>query len=97
MQTTIKRVKRKHERRTVEGEVSVCAHRVSWWVELEEGMRLTHDDKAELLEEVEEAAEERAKECIVEGYVSGQLIHHYYRQRDDKEFELLGWWDIVQN
>jgi hypothetical protein len=66
-----------------EGEVSVCAHRVTfrYW-----------DFKCELTDEVkellEEGAEERAKECIIEGYVEGEL-----NTVVDEE-EVRGWWEI---
>jgi hypothetical protein len=65
-----------------EGVINVCAHRVSYWYEWD-GRRVKPDVAV-----LEEAAEERAKECIIDGNVSGELNCLI----DDKE--VRGWWDI---
>lgn len=78
----------KTKRNIFEGVVETCAHRVSFWFDLEE-IELT----PELEEWLTEHAEERAKQCIIEGYVSGEL--NYYHS--DTDSELRGWWDIIRN
>ncbi len=77
-----------------EGNIEVLLHRIAyryWW-----------DGKPELTDEVkeylEEEAENRAKDCIMEGCHSGEL-NCYYHNGDDKtgdfkEWELRGWWEI---
>jgi hypothetical protein len=71
---------------SVEGEVSVCAHRVSYRYEV--GVR----DVDEVMKEtLEEEAESRAKHCITDGCVEGELNCVY------NDEEVRGWWEIVRN
>ena len=69
-----------------EGVVSVCAHRVSYWYEWD-GRRVKPE-----VEVLEEAAEDRAKECLVEGYVSGEL--NCLVPWGCTDHEVRGWWSI---
>lgn len=70
------------------GYVTTCVHRVAfrYW-----------DFEAELTPELEsrltEAAEERAKECIIDGCHSGDL-NCYHVDDDGNEEEIRGWWEI---
>lgn len=68
-----------------QGEVSVCAHRVSfrYW-------DFDAQLNSELEQELADHAEERAKECIIEGCSSGQLNFFH----TDTEEEIGGWWEI---
>lgn len=70
-----------------EGTVEVCCHRVNYryW-----GFRTPITD--ELKDSLQEAAEERSQELIVEGYVSGELNHVY--TTGDRDEEIRGWWEI---
>lgn len=72
-----------------EGEVSVCAHRVSYSYRI--GKRELTDQLRELLEE---HAEERAKACIIEGYVEGELNCWVQGEEDEDGEEVRGWWQI---
>jgi hypothetical protein len=74
----------KRTRGQVEGTFEVCAH----WVRYRYWDNLPHNPSPELLERLEESAEERAKECIIDGYVEGELNHC------DGEREIRGWWEI---
>lgn len=80
----------KKKRRTFDGEVSVCAHRVSFWYDI--GERELTD---ELRERLGEEAESRAKECIIEGCISGELNCLYDDGSEDAE--IRGWWDICRD
>ena len=71
---------------TVEGVLDICAHRVRWWYDVGR-CRLSEADKHEL----ELGAEERAKACIIEGYVEGELCA-YVERKGTKEF--YGAWHI---
>lgn len=70
------------------GCVNVCAHNVDfrYW-----------DFMANLTDELEteltEHAEERAQDCIVEGYQSGDLNYLYVNAKGEGE-EIRGWWEI---
>lgn len=71
-----------------EGTVNVCAHYVKyryWDFEAE--------PTDELRERLEEAAEDRAKELIIDGYHSGEL-NCLYVSDDGAEEEIRGWWEI---
>jgi hypothetical protein len=71
-----------------EGTASVCAHTVDfryWDFEAEV--------TPELEEELTEHAEQRAQECIIEGYHSGEL-NCLYVSDDEEEEEIRGWWEI---
>lgn len=76
------------ETRAIEGTINVCAHRVaySYW-------EAENDIPDDLVVEMEEEAEERAKKCITEGYVSGDL--NFYRS--EPEEEIRGWWEIQRD
>ena len=66
-------------------EISACGHRVSikyWGLGKIDVSDDFHDDL--ILH-----AEERAIECINEGYVQGQLVYCI------DEAEILGWWKII--
>jgi len=66
----------------VEGVLKVCSHVVDYWFRGEKGIT------PELAERLELAAEERAKECIVEGCVTGELNY------EGEEGNYRGWWTI---
>ena len=71
-----------------EGIVNVCAHSVTfryWDFDLE----LTDELRDFLTEE----AEERAQQCIIEGYHSGEL-NCLYVDDGGEEHEIGGWWEI---
>lgn len=70
---------------TFAGVVHVCAHRVNFWYGIED-WNLNDEQQQQLTDE----AEERAKHCITEGYVSGELCCYI----NDLEIEFRGWWDI---
>ena len=74
---------------TIEGEISVCAHNVSYWYNLEEG---DPEETAEMREVLEEHAEERTREMIVQGYTSGELNCLYVIEQED--WEIRGGWKI---
>jgi stress-induced morphogen len=71
-----------------EGAIEVCAHRVvySYW---DMAAKLTD----ELKHALETHAEERAKECIIDGCHAGEL-NCYWHGDDGKEEEIRGWWEI---
>lgn len=79
----------KKSRRTFSGTVEVCCHRVSFWYGIER-YRLTGEEEQCLTDD----AEERAKECIIDGYHSGELCSVLVRHKPFKEMELRGWWTI---
>lgn len=69
-------------------EVEVCAHRVSYrWDFPCEGM------DAETKERLDEEAEERAKHCIIEGYITGELCAVVPVGSEYEEVH--GWWSIA--
>ncbi len=67
-----------------ENTVEVCCHRVSirYW---NFPKRILTDEVKSLLDD---EGERRAKDCIIDGYSSGQLNCLY----DETEFQ--GWWEI---
>jgi hypothetical protein len=69
---------------TIEGSVKVCAHEVSYWYDGE------HPISDSLKKEMEEHASERAKGCIVEGYIQGEL--NFIDSHTEHEYG--GWWKI---
>lgn len=73
------------DKRGIKGEIEVCAHRVSYsyW-------NAENEINDEVAAEMEEHAEDRAKECITQGYHSGEL--NFYRA--EPEEEVRGWWEI---
>ena len=78
-------------KKTFSGTVEVCAHRVSFWYDLE-GHRLSSRLEIALTD----AAEARAKECIIEGCVAGEL-NCYYVFNNKKDAEIRGWWEIKRD
>jgi len=68
-----------------EGTVHVCAHNVSFWY------RGPAPITEELKERLNNEAEERARECINEECVQGEL---HYMTPDNKEIQYSGWWKI---
>jgi len=70
---------------TFEGTLTTCAHQVSFWFR---GDCIGFCD--ELKARLTEAAEERAKSQIIEGYVSGELCY----TDSPVEREYNGWWEI---
>jgi len=71
--------------RKFNGTVSVCAHQVAfrYW---EIGRELTADLEVRLTSE----AEERAQDCIIEGYREGELNC----LDPESQEEIRGWWEI---
>ena len=67
--------------------VEVCCHRVAvrYW-------DFDHELTDELIEELTELGEERAKTCIIEGCHNGEL-NCYYVDGETEE-EIRGWWEI---
>lgn len=74
-----------NKRRIVEGTVQTCHHYVAFWYDIENIPRST-----EMVERLTEAAEERAKEMIIEGYHSGELNCTV----NERHEEVRGWWEI---
>lgn len=76
-----------------DGSCEVCAHRVTfrYWNIPEELANFMED---ELCDELDNHAEDRAKECIIQGYESGELNCCYVHSNTDKEYEVGGWWQI---
>ena len=68
--------------------VEVCCHTVEfrYW---DFDHEITENLKALLTEH----AEERAKQCIVEGCSSGEL--NYYHPHANEGEEIRGWWEIA--
>jgi hypothetical protein len=64
--------------------VEVCAHRIGYWFEGES--TLTDMELRNRL--LEEEAESRSKECLNEGYVSGEL------NIETDSISARGWWNI---
>jgi len=69
------------------GIVEVCAHRVSFFFQLPVQVILSDDDKTHLTEE----AECRAKACIIDDYVQGELNY------ESETLSCTGWWKIERN
>ena len=67
-----------------EGVIHVCAHRVSFFYRLPPKKRISTDD----LSRMTMGAEERAQECISQGYVEGELNYQ------TEKFQATGWWTI---
>jgi len=82
-----KRSKHGQNPRIFEGEVHVCAHRVPFYYRLP---RRIHFDQHRL-DCMKEAAEERAKSQIIEGYVEGELNY------ETEKFQATGWWRIEKD
>jgi hypothetical protein len=81
----------KTREKNVEGRVNVCCHHVAyryWW----SGKPTLTDDVRDSLKE---DAEGRAKECIIEGYHSGELCSLVVE--GDKDYEVFGWWEISRD
>ena len=78
------------EKRSFETESHVCAHRVAirFW---DIGVDLSGELEALLAEH----GEDRALECIKEGYVEGELNYCFVDDRGN-ETELMGWWEIAR-
>jgi hypothetical protein len=70
---------------TLEGSCRVCAHHVSFW------FRGEHEITDDIKKRLEEHAEERIKDCIIDDYSSGELCY------EDDKHEFHGWWAIVSN
>lgn len=72
-----------------DGSVKVCCHRVTfrYW---DFGHKLTED----LQEILTDHAEERAKECIIDGCNRGELNCLHVDDNYDDE-EIRGWWEII--
>lgn len=71
----------------------VCAHRVEYWYN-----DLPYDPEIdiELASALETEAEERAKACIIDGMVAGELNCLYTDDGTD-QFEIRGWWEIKKD
>ena len=71
--------------------VEVCCHRVAirYW-------DFEHELTDELKELLTEDGAARAKECIINDYVEGQLCT-YHVDDDGNEEEIFGWWEIDKN
>jgi hypothetical protein len=67
-----------------EGSTQVCAHKVSFYYKLPPRVKISKDE----LFRMTEAAEERAQECIVQGFVQGELNYETDR------LQATGWWRI---
>jgi hypothetical protein len=72
----------------VDGTVEVCCHRVSYWYEVPK-----RKQTEELREKLEEASEERARECINDECSSGELCFY----DTEAELEYRGWWTIERD
>jgi hypothetical protein len=67
-----------------EGSTQVCAHRVSFYYRLPPRVRISKDE----LFRMTEAAEERAQECITQGFTQGELNY------ETERLQATGWWRI---
>jgi hypothetical protein len=85
------RIKRTKRGRIIEGELETCCHRVSWWFDVPTRKRLTDANLDEIKERLYESAEERAKECIIDGCHSGEIC--CYITDDDYR----GWFGIIRD
>lgn len=75
---------------TTEGTVHTCAHDVSYYYK-GEGQDLTDEEK----EQLKDAAETRAHDCIAEsGCVEGELCECV---GENHEREFRGWWSIIKD
>ena len=88
-------MKTKTDRQTFEGEIETCCHYVSfrYW-------DFYHELTPELEAELTEHAEERAKQCIIEGCSSGELNCYHIIQEGPRKFweeEIRGWWEIKKD
>lgn len=86
---TVQIVNSKKRRRIVEGVIEVCCHRVYYYYDVA-GARLSDDD----LRYLEEEAESRSKDMIVEGCNSGDLCCLTLSPVKEIEREFYGWWKI---
>lgn len=70
----------------LDGELSICCHRViyRWW-----RGKGPWPCTPLLKSRLEEAAEERATQCIHDGCGSGQLVH-----AENGGHTFIGWWEI---
>ena len=82
---TITRKRGTGYRRVLQGQVNVCCHQVSYWYNIT-GVPLADRVATRL----EAEAEDRAKDCIIEGYWSGELCCLL-----DGKREVTGWWKIA--
>jgi hypothetical protein len=78
-------VSKKKQLNRYEGEIEVCAHRITYRYRDFEA-ELT----AELKEDLENAAEERVKQSLIDNCVAGEL-NHLHTPSDE---EIRGWWEI---
>ncbi len=68
--------------------IETCCHYVSFNYDVGK-IKLTDELKSRLTEE----AEDRAKTCIIEGYIQGEL-NCLWVSSGGKEQEIRGWWKI---
>jgi hypothetical protein len=80
------RTKSGARRRVFSGTLCACGHYIDWWYAID-GVHMTDEVRTAL----EEAAEERARECLAEDYISGELNCVIGGER-----EVGGWWDIAR-
>ena len=73
----------------IEGIVEVCCHRVTWRYWTDEPLEFDEELRSRLAD----SAEDRAKECIIQGCGSGELNHNYYPP-DGREVYFRGWFEI---
>ena len=73
--------------------IEVCCHRVKIFWDMDEVENLSEDEKTDLADRLNEAAEERAKECIADGCPQGQLCTAW-SDNAEKVHEFYGWYKI---
>ena len=72
--------------------IEVCCHRVKiFWDTY--GIKLLASEQIDLTKRLNEAAEERAKECISDGCPQGQLITTW-TDNSGKSHDICGWYKI---
>lgn len=77
---------------TASGELHVCAHRVTYYYDVESNDPLDPETN----EALEEEAERRARECIAYDYVSWEL-HCLYVFSDGSDKLFSGWGEIEKS
>lgn len=62
----------------------ICSHRIEWWLDTGADEQIT---------ELDEVSIEHIQQCLVEGYIEGELC--VCRPDTDEDGEVYGWWQYV--
>lgn len=63
----------------------ICSHRIEWWLD---------SGTDEPITELDEVSIEHIQQCLIEGYVEGELC--VCRPDTDEDGEVYGWWKIAR-